>query len=137
MSPSANLLRWQLLGAARSTISDADEARRTGVSAEAYWEARSSFWTTYFDDQRYPAMAAVWAAGGFDDPNGWDVEPLVTRLLDGIERSARSRSQHPISSARSGAARSAKSRCALAYARLPSAVSIGIGARPKCTEVVR
>ena len=45
----SNLLRWQLIGAARSMISDAAEERHTGVSAEAYWESRSSFWTTYFD----------------------------------------------------------------------------------------
>jgi hypothetical protein len=30
----SNLIQWQLLGAARSMISDADEARHTGVSAE-------------------------------------------------------------------------------------------------------
>ena len=30
-------------------ISDADEARHTGVSAEAYWDSRASFWVTYFD----------------------------------------------------------------------------------------
>ena len=45
----SNLIQWQLLGAARSMISDADEARHTGVSAEAYWDSRASFWVTYFD----------------------------------------------------------------------------------------
>ena len=40
----ANLIRWQLIGAARSTIGDAAEERHTGVSAEAYWESRASFW---------------------------------------------------------------------------------------------
>ncbi len=82
----ANLVRWQLIGAARSTISDADDERHTGVSAEAYWESRASFWGTYFDAARFPTMAAVWAAGGFDDPAGWDVEQMITRLLDGIEQ---------------------------------------------------
>jgi len=38
----SNLIQWQLLGAARSMISDADEARHTGVSAEAYWASRAS-----------------------------------------------------------------------------------------------
>ena len=88
----ANLIRWQLLGAARSTISDAAEERHTGVSAEAYWESRSSFWLTYFDAERYPTMAAVWEAGGFDDPAGWDLDRMITRLLDGIEQLAAGRS---------------------------------------------
>jgi AcrR family transcriptional regulator len=86
-----NLIRWQLLGAARSVISDAAEERHTGVSAEAYWESRSSFWTTYFDETRFPTMSAIWSAGGFDDPAGYDVERMISWLLDGIERLAASR----------------------------------------------
>jgi AcrR family transcriptional regulator len=80
-----NLIQWQLLGAARSMISDADEARHTGVSAEAYWDSRASFWDTYFDWDRYPTMAAIWTDGGFDDPAGWDFERMLNRLLTGIE----------------------------------------------------
>ena len=84
----SNLIQWQLLGAARSMITDADEARHTGVSAEAYWDSRASFWETYFDWNRYPTMAAIWEAGGFDDPVGWDLERMLDRLLTGIEQSA-------------------------------------------------
>jgi AcrR family transcriptional regulator len=84
----SNLIQWQLLGAARSMISDADEARHTGVSAEAYWDSRASFWVTYFDWDRYPTMAAIWEAGGFDDPAGWDFERMLRRLLTGIEQLA-------------------------------------------------
>ncbi|HET9303220.1 MAG TPA: TetR/AcrR family transcriptional regulator C-terminal domain-containing protein, partial [Propionibacteriaceae bacterium] len=84
----SNLIQWQLLGAARSMISDADEARHTGVSAEAYWDSRASFWESYFDWNRYPTMAAIWEAGGFDDPAGWDFERMLDRLLTGIEQSA-------------------------------------------------
>ena len=83
-----NLITWQLLGAARSMISDADEARHTGVSAEAYWDSRASFWGTYFDWNRYPNMAAIWEAGGFDDPAGWDLDRMLDRLLTGIEQLA-------------------------------------------------
>lgn len=82
----SNLIQWQLLGAARSMISDADEARHTGVSAEAYWDSRASFWGTYFDWNRYPNTAAIWEAGGFDDPAGWDFERMLDRLLTGIEQ---------------------------------------------------
>jgi len=84
----SNLIQWQLLGAARSMISDADEARHTGVSAEAYWDSRASFWETYFDWNRYPNTAAIWEAGGFDDPAGWDFERMLDRLLTGIEKPA-------------------------------------------------
>ena len=84
----SNLIQWQLLGAARSMISDADEARHTGVSAEAYWNSRASFWDTYFDWDRYPTMAAIWETGGFDDPAGWDFDRMLQRLLTGIEQSA-------------------------------------------------
>lgn len=84
----SNLIQWQLLGAARSMISDADEARHTGVSAEAYWNSRASFWDTYFDWNRYPTMAAIWEAGGFDDPAGWDFERMLDRVLTGIEQLA-------------------------------------------------
>lgn len=80
----ANVVRWQLYGAARTTIGDSTEERRTGVSAEAYWDSRSSFWETYFDYGRFPTMAAIWEAGGFDDPAGWEVEPMITQLLDSI-----------------------------------------------------
>ena len=83
-----NVIRWQLLGAARSMIGDAAEERHTGVSAEAYWESRSSFWTTYFDETRFPTMAAVWASGGFDDPAVYDFDRMIGRLVDGIERLA-------------------------------------------------
>lgn len=83
-----NLINWQLLGAARSMISDADQARHTGVSAEAYWDSRASFWGTYFDWNRYPKMAAIWEAGGFDNPAGWDFERMLDRLLSGIAQLA-------------------------------------------------
>ena len=83
----SNLIRWQLLGAARSTIGDTAEERHTGVSAEAYWESRSSFWLTYFDAERFPTMATVWEAGGFDDPAGWDFE-LHDHQVAGRHRAA-------------------------------------------------
>jgi AcrR family transcriptional regulator len=83
-----NLIQWQLVGAARYMIGDADEARHTGVSAEAYWDSRASFWETYFDWNRYPTMAAIWEAGGFDDPAGWDFDRMLDRLLAGIEQLA-------------------------------------------------
>ena len=84
-----NISIWQLLGAARSQIVESDEARRTGTSAEAYWDSRASFWHTYFDYQRYPTMAAVWEAGGFDDDQAYAFDRQLSRLLDGLESSLR------------------------------------------------
>ena len=84
---TTNLIVWQLLGAARSQIIESDQARRTGTSAEAYWDSRASFWQTYFDYQRYPTMAAVWEAGGFDDDQAYAFDRLLAQLLDGLEAS--------------------------------------------------
>jgi AcrR family transcriptional regulator len=84
---ATNLIVWQLLGAARSQIIEADQTRRTGTSAEAYWNSRASFWVTYFDDTRYPTMAAIWEAGGFDDEQAHAFDRQLGRLLDGLEAS--------------------------------------------------
>lgn len=81
-----NFIVWQVLGAARAVIGDENEAGRTGVSYEAYWEARSSFWATHFDSERYPTMVAIWEAGGFDDPDTASLDRLVGRLVDAIDR---------------------------------------------------
>lgn len=80
-----NMIIWQLLGAARSEIVEADETRRTGTSAEAYWNSRMSFWETYFDYDRYPSMVAIWSAGGFDDEEAHAFDRQLSRLLDGLE----------------------------------------------------
>ncbi len=80
-----NLIGWQLLGAARAQISDADEERHTGTSSEAYWMSRVSFWTSYFQPERFPTMAQIWEAGGFDDEAGYDADRGIARLLDAIE----------------------------------------------------
>jgi AcrR family transcriptional regulator len=82
---ATNLIIWQLLGAARSQIIEADQTRRTGTSAEAYWNSRASFWVTYFDYDRYPTMAAIWSAGGFDDEQAHAFDRQLGRLLDGLE----------------------------------------------------
>lgn len=82
----ANFIHWQLLGAGRAMIGDETEARHTGVSSDAYWAARSSFWATYFDPARYPAIFAVWEAGGFDDADSYSLDRLVERLLNAVDR---------------------------------------------------
>jgi hypothetical protein len=82
----ANLVRWQLLGTARSVVGDQAEERHTGVSSQAYWDSRASFWVHYFNPERRPTMLAIHEAGGFDDPAGWSFDTMLARLLDGVER---------------------------------------------------
>lgn len=81
-----NLILWHLHGMARTDAQDAEEARRTGVSTEAYWESRNSFWVTYFEPSRYPTMSWIYEHGGFDDPLSEDVEFHLDRVLDGIQQ---------------------------------------------------
>jgi len=81
----ANVITWQLFGMARALISDAEEARHTGVSTEAYYMSRNSFWVTHFDMERYPVMSAIWDAGGFDNPEADDFDQQLHRLLDAVE----------------------------------------------------
>jgi AcrR family transcriptional regulator len=84
--PIADVITWHLFGMGRAQISDAIEARHTGVSTEAYYMARNSFWTTYFDMARYPTMSAIWEAGGFDDPAAADFDHALARLLAAVDR---------------------------------------------------
>lgn len=73
-----------LQGGSRTEVMEAQEAERTGVSYEQYWEARAGFWAKYFDAARYPQHLRLWEAGGFDTvTNGYTFG--LARILDGIE----------------------------------------------------
>lgn len=63
----ASLLEAYTFGIARAEIADRAEASRTGQSQDDYWAARASFWGTYFDPLRYPAMYATWESGAYDE----------------------------------------------------------------------
>ena len=58
----ASLLESYIFGIARGEIADRSEVLRTGMSRDDYWEARASFWGTYFDAARYPTTLATWEA---------------------------------------------------------------------------
>jgi AcrR family transcriptional regulator len=83
----AGLVEAQVFGAARSAVTDTSVSARTGVTADDYWESRAGFWTTYYSQERYPAMTRIWTAGGFDDEYPGAAWQLGLKLLlDGVER---------------------------------------------------
>jgi hypothetical protein len=88
----ASLLESYIFGIARGEIADRSEVLRTGVSRDDYWEARAAFWNTYFDPQRYPAMLAIWEAGGFEETSTPDDDLAFSLdlILDSVERLVRS-----------------------------------------------
>jgi AcrR family transcriptional regulator len=61
----------------------------TGQTNEAWWQARTSFWDTYFEPDRYPTMVRIWHEGGFDRPAAETSADAyrhgLARLLDGIQ----------------------------------------------------
>ncbi len=83
----AGAVEAHVFGAARGAIVDTRQASATGVSADAYWESRSSFWGTYYSAERFPTMTAIWESGAFEqplDPRA-DMEFGLRMLLDGVE----------------------------------------------------
>lgn len=86
----SSLLESTVFGLARGEVADRVEAARTGVSYDGYWEARSGFWTSHFDAQRFPMMFATWEAGAYDVEESPDdgLEFALGLLLDSVERLA-------------------------------------------------
>ncbi len=85
----SELLESYVFGIARGEIADQAQAARTGESADEYWAARASVWTTYFDPARYPRLFATWEAGFYDDDvltQRLDVDFSLALILDSVER---------------------------------------------------
>lgn len=82
------LLESYTFGIARGEVADQNEARRTGVTVNDYWNDLGSFWTTYFDDSRYPEMRRAWEAGAYDEDGDTEQDLLfaVGLILDSVER---------------------------------------------------
>lgn len=76
-------------GAAGIQADSARIERRTGQSNDAWWGERNDLWETYFDVERYPAMTALWHAGGFNrntaEAAAHSYRFGLDRLLDGID----------------------------------------------------
>lgn len=79
------LVEAHVFGVARSSITDTSVSANTGVTADEYWESRSSFWDTYYSQERFPNMTRIWESGAFDRSYGDEVEFGLARLLDGVE----------------------------------------------------
>ena len=71
---------------AREAGEDARLSRASGQSTESWWHERGEFWEKWFDVAAYPAMTALWNAGGFEEDQAASDYGLAL-LLDGIERS--------------------------------------------------
>jgi AcrR family transcriptional regulator len=79
------LVESHVFGVARSMITDTSVSAQTGVTADEYWDSRSSFWGTYYSADRFPTMTYLWESQAFDQR---DDDPLafgLERLLDGVE----------------------------------------------------
>ncbi|MEU4532840.1 TetR/AcrR family transcriptional regulator [Micromonospora ureilytica] len=78
-------------GAAAMEVRELEVERLTGQSQEVWWHERQVFWDEYFDVERYPAIARLWHAGGYDDPQppGAEQGPYafgLDRMLVGIDQ---------------------------------------------------
>ena len=90
----ANLVSQYVEGAARRAAEAQQAERATGVSVDEWWGSRVSLWGHLTED-RYPTLARVWMAGGYDGLVD-DFEFGLRRVLDGIEVLVRSRDVTPV-----------------------------------------
>ncbi|MCE5292860.1 MAG: TetR/AcrR family transcriptional regulator [Nocardiaceae bacterium] len=79
------LVESHVFGIARSKITDTRMSATTGMSADDYWESRSSFWGTYYSAERFPTMTFLWEEKAFDQGMDEGFEFGLARLLDGVE----------------------------------------------------
>jgi AcrR family transcriptional regulator len=78
-------------GVARQAVEAEQTERSTGVTESDWWGARGSLFEKL---DHYPALEAVWRAGGYDHPED-PFEFGLQRVLDGIEALVRARSAAP------------------------------------------
>jgi AcrR family transcriptional regulator len=79
----ANLVAQYVEGAARRVAEAQQAERSTGVSQEQWWGSRDSLWS-HLTEERYPTLARVWMAGGYEGLVD-DFEFGLQRVLDGVE----------------------------------------------------
>ena len=73
-----------IAGAARRSIDRARVEAETGEDDEVWWSDRSSFWEEWFDAERYPIIARIYAEGGYEEEDETAFAYGLARVLDGI-----------------------------------------------------
>lgn len=84
MVAAAELVNHYVAGSTRTEIESRQVAEASGVTDTEWWTERASFWEDYFDPERFPAISAVYAEGGYDESLD-HFEFGLQRILDGIE----------------------------------------------------
>ena len=79
------LVESHVFGIARSKVTDTSMSATTGMSADDYWDSRSSFWGTHYSAERFPTMTYLWEKNAFDQGVDEGFEFGLARLLDGVE----------------------------------------------------
>jgi AcrR family transcriptional regulator len=92
LAPAERVAAVGLLGqfvesAARQVVETEQTEQATGVTESEWWGARGSLFEKL---DPYPALEAIWRAGGYDHPED-PFEFGLQRVLDGIEALVRSR----------------------------------------------
>ena len=89
MDAVISLLAGHVEGAARRSLESAHAERRTGVSDEAWWEARAPILERLLDPERFPTAVRVGAAAGEEHNAAYAPEHTfefgLQRILDGVE----------------------------------------------------
>ena len=84
MNATVTLVSDFIAGAARRSIDRARVEADTGEDDEAWWSDRSSFWEEWFDAERYPIIARIYAEGGYEEQDETAFAYGLARVLDGI-----------------------------------------------------
>ena len=72
-----------VVGTAQAEVHAAEAEAATGVSEEAWWEARSDFWEHFFVPEDHPTISRAYEGGSFDDLAD-AFELGLQSVLDGI-----------------------------------------------------
>jgi AcrR family transcriptional regulator len=84
MVATAELINHYVAGSTRTEVETRQVEKTSGVTDTQWWNERAAFWEDYFDPERFPAISAVYAEGGYDESlDHFDFG--LQRILDGIE----------------------------------------------------
>lgn len=95
-----NLVDGYVRGMAQNTAYTEQDARRTGLSYDEWYQESGPLLERFIPFSRYPTLTGVWMSGVFEEPDGGfgadgGFEFGLQRLLDGIEGYVDSRPARP------------------------------------------